>query len=118
LNNLIIVVCTLFLFISCGLAQIKAGGPEKTNVPAQVKTEFNPVLDSAKFAVFIKEQQVDDSAADLLRSFYKSRRYQYAWFKEDGIAEPTRSIRALHKITSTTLEIRHLCLMHCTTRLI
>lgn len=60
-------------------------------------TSFSKVfLDSTKLEVFIKQQKADDSAADQLRSFYKSRNYQFAWFTEDGIAEHTRSFWNLH----------------------
>ena len=69
---------------------------EKDDRHKAVKAESGLLLDRAKLAAFIKEQKVNDSTAALLRSIYKNRNYQVAWFTESGIAENTRAFWTLH----------------------
>ena len=89
---------------------------EKDDGHKAVKAESGLLLDRAKLAAFIKEQKVNDSTAALLRSIYKNRNYQVAWFTESGIAETPVHSGLFTTITSTILEIQHSFLMHCNTR--
>jgi len=93
LNALVII---LIIFNSCRGQQAKVIAVQRdtTITPA---TSFSKLfLDSQKLEIFIKEQNLADSAAGQLRNFYKSRNYQFAWFTEDGIAEHTRSFWNIH----------------------
>lgn len=54
-------------------------------------------LDSADLEKFILQQQLADSMANRMRSFYNSRNYQFAWFTNDGLAEQAQAFG-----TSTT----------------
>ncbi|RYE55812.1 MAG: hypothetical protein EOP48_09375 [Sphingobacteriales bacterium] len=93
MKSVIIIVCTLLLLLACNQIDIKAS---KSKIDKQGKVEAGRYLDSAKLAQFINEHKMNDSAARLLRSFYKSRNYQFAWFTETGIAESTREFWTLH----------------------
>src|SRR4029078_1342941 len=44
-------------------------------------------LDSAKMESFITKNNVPDSLARRMRSFYNTRNYQYAWFSSNGLTE-------------------------------
>ena len=48
-------------------------------------------LDSAAVAQYIQQQQLPDTTARRLRSFYNSRNYQSAWFTTTGFTEQGRS---------------------------
>ena len=53
-------------------------------------------MDSMVVEKFIAEQQVADSLARRIRSFYNARNYQFAWFSEDGLTEQARGFWNLH----------------------
>ncbi|MDB5205038.1 MAG: hypothetical protein JWR72_113 [Flavisolibacter sp.] len=96
MKNLLIILCTLFLFNACGQTQVRTGDIDNANDPAPIKSLPKIFLDSTQLDGFIKEQKAGDSTAKQLRAFYKSRSYTYAWFTGDGIAEHTRSFWTLH----------------------
>ena len=47
----------------------------------------NFFLDSMAVENFIAVEQIPDSLADRIRSFYNTRNYQFAWFSGDGLTE-------------------------------
>lgn len=44
-------------------------------------------FDSTRLEAFIDSNDVQDSMADRLRSFYNQRNYQFAWFFKEGLAD-------------------------------
>lgn len=54
-------------------------------------------MDSMVVEKFMKDQQVVDSLARRIRSFYNARNYQFAWFSEDGLTEQARGFWNLHE---------------------
>src|SRR5664280_1850575 len=42
-------------------------------------------LDSSKLETFIVKNNIADSLAGLMRSFYNTRNYEFAWFSSDGL---------------------------------
>ena len=42
-------------------------------------------LDSSKLETFIVKNNIPDSLAGLMRSFYNTRNYEFAWFSSDGL---------------------------------
>ena len=44
-------------------------------------------FDSTKMESFIAQNQIPDSTARRIRSFYNARNYQYAWFSSNGLTE-------------------------------
>ena len=44
-------------------------------------------LDSSKLETFIVKNNIADSLAGLMRSFYNTRNYEFAWFSSDGLTE-------------------------------
>ncbi len=101
---IIIIVCVLLLLTACNQIDIKATDSKLDNTHTQSRGEAGPYLDSARLALFINEQKVNNSSARLLRFFYKSRNYQFAWFTETGIAESTREFWTLHNNYIYTFE--------------
>lgn len=53
-------------------------------------------LDSIKLENFISQAGTTDSVAVFLRSFYNNRNYHFAWFTQDGLAEPALAFWNLH----------------------
>lgn len=47
----------------------------------------NLFLDSSDLVEFIVSNNIDDTLARRLRSFYNTRNYQFAWFSTDGLTE-------------------------------
>src|SRR5688572_3832735 len=86
----------LILLISCKGQPSKDIASEKHVDTTPTVSYSTLLLDSGKIEVFIKEQQIGDSAATQLLEFYKSRNYQFAWFTKDGIAEHTHLFWNLH----------------------
>jgi L,D-transpeptidase YcbB len=53
-------------------------------------------LDSNAVEMFIQKQKLADSSANAIRSFYRVRNYQYAWFTTDGPTEQARGLWSLY----------------------
>src|SRR5688572_2893984 len=49
-------------------------------------------LDSIAVETYIRQNQMPDSVANGMRSFYNSRNLQYAWFSSEGLTEQGRGI--------------------------
>ena len=52
-------------------------------------------LDSNAVESFILRRKLDDSSANTMRSFYRVRNYQYAWFSSTGPTEQARGLWSL-----------------------
>jgi L,D-transpeptidase YcbB len=50
----------------------------------------NLFLDSSTMEQYIAKQELDDTTANKLRSFYNARNYQFAWFYSGGLTEQAR----------------------------
>ena len=91
--------CLIVIVIALNGCRTKSTRPVLTPRDTTI-TQANAVselfLDSALLEGFIVNQNVGDSAANRLRSFYNSRNYQLAWFTEEGLAEQTRAFWNLH----------------------
>jgi murein L,D-transpeptidase YcbB/YkuD len=53
-------------------------------------------LDSAAIENFIQKEKLNDSVANGLRNFYRTRNYQYAWFTTSGMTEQGKEVWNLH----------------------
>ena len=53
-------------------------------------------LDSLDLEGYIKANRLDENTSTLLRNFYNSRNYQFAWFSEKGAEQQTRAFWNLH----------------------
>ncbi len=53
-------------------------------------------LDSNAVERFIQQQKLPDTTANVMRSFYKVRNYQYAWFSSEGPTEQARGLWSLY----------------------
>jgi Uncharacterized protein conserved in bacteria len=56
-------------------------------------------LDSARMERFIREQQLNDTIAGMMRNFYNARNFQYAWFDSKGLTEQALAFRNLYDYT-------------------
>lgn len=85
-----------FLFMRCGQKKSKVVITQRDTTITPTNAFSELFLDSMRVEQFITEQKPQDSAANLLRNFYNSRNYQFAWFTEDGLAEQARAFWNLH----------------------
>jgi len=53
-------------------------------------------LDSNAVESFIQKEKLNDSSANFMRSFYRVRNYEYAWFNSDGPTEQARGLWSLY----------------------
>lgn len=53
-------------------------------------------LDSMRLEKFILQSGTSDSITRFLRNFYNNRNYHFAWFTEEGLAEPALAFWNLH----------------------
>lgn len=53
-------------------------------------------LDSNAVEAFIQKEKLSDSSANAMRSFYKVRNYEYAWFNSNGPTEQARGLWSLY----------------------
>lgn len=63
-------------------------------------------LDSMAMEKFITAQQIDDTIADRLRSFYNVRNYEFAWLGSNGPAEQASAFRSLYNYGRDTITVR------------
>ena len=59
-------------------------------------------LDSSAVENFIQKDNVADSIARRIRSFYNTRNYQFAWFSEDGLTEQAFGFWSLQNYVGDT----------------
>jgi murein L,D-transpeptidase YcbB/YkuD len=53
-------------------------------------------LDSNAVEAFIQKEKLSDSSANAMRSFYRVRNYEYAWFNSNGPTEQARGLWSLY----------------------
>ena len=58
-------------------------------------------LDSSALVSYLSKNNVSDSVARRMRSFYNARNYQYAWFSADGLTEQARGFWNMHNYQTT-----------------
>lgn len=93
----------LFLFFIFSMAYYSCTDNNATVVNVPLDTTITPAnaitdlyIDSLMLEDFITAKGKKDEEASLLRNFYKSRNYQYAWFTSTGIAQHTHAFWNLH----------------------
>lgn len=94
------------LAIACNEAEVKSKkSSKKVSSRDYSITKANSYstlfIDSMDMENFIASEQVPDSIARRMRSFYNTRNYQYAWFSDDGLTEQARAFWNLHDYVTT-----------------
>ncbi|HEY9362014.1 MAG TPA: L,D-transpeptidase family protein [Chitinophagaceae bacterium] len=84
------------IFIQCAdnSARVVTVPRDITITPENAYTDL--FLDSNNVESFIIQKNLDDSTAALMRNFYNSRNYQYAWFVDNGLAQQAKAFWNLH----------------------
>jgi murein L,D-transpeptidase YcbB/YkuD len=97
----------LVIVLACNSGKEKNNGNEESNSQKKNMTKrdysitpaiaYNDLfVDSNTVEQFISENQLPDSMARRMRSFYNARNYQFAWFSSDGLTEQARGFWNLH----------------------
>ena len=64
----------------------------KVDITIDTSNSFNSFfMDSAVVNNYLAQNNLSDTLADRIKSFYNSRNYQFAWFSREGMPEHTRS---------------------------
>ena len=75
----------------------------KRNYSITKKNAYNNLfLDSNNVENFISKNNIPDSFANRLRSFYNTRNYQFAWFSSDGLTEQAYGFWSLENYSGDT----------------
>lgn len=65
----------------------------------------NLFLDSTDVEKFITKQQLNDTIANMMRSFYNARNFEYAWFDTRGLTEQALGFRSLYDYSRDTGDV-------------
>ncbi len=84
---LLLLLLIPFVFTQCRSKQTKLILVARDTTITRVNAFSELFLDSMQVESFIASRELDDSSAYLLRNFYNTRNYQFAWFTNDGLAE-------------------------------
>jgi L,D-transpeptidase YcbB len=100
-NSLNIFLIIFILLVSCGNSEKQQNINNDTTVEimgsiAKENAYSEIELDSAFLESFIKQNKIESSRAEEMRSFYQSRDFQFAWFTNEGVAQHTRAFWNLH----------------------
>ena len=93
------------LFLSCNNKNEapKEKKVSKRNYSITKKNAYNNLfLDSNNVENFISKNNIPDSFANRLRSFYNTRNYQFAWFSSDGLTEQAYGFWSLENYSGDT----------------
>ena len=60
-------------------------------------------LDSNAIESFVQKEKLPDSTAAIMRNFYRTRNYEFAWFTGKGITEPARGLWGLYSNEKDTV---------------
>ena len=109
---IIIIVVVGFLATGCDNHKVVAAAHEPSPAPGEVikrdvsinaGNAYNDLfLDSNDVRKFIAAEQLNDTLANALRSFYNVRNFEYAWFSSEGLIEQSLSFRSLYKTDDQT----------------
>ena len=104
LSALIISAGIYCLSAGCKLASKKEAAHITPRNTAVNKTNaYNDLfLDSAAVEKFIARQQLNDTVANTIRSFYNARNFEYAWFDTQGLTEQALGFRSLYHYSHDT----------------
>lgn len=90
-------IITSFLCAACmQKREQKAEHTKRDTTINQVNSFSELFLDSLMVEKFITDQKLEDNAALLMRNFYNSRNYQFAWFTLEGLTEQARAFWNLY----------------------
>lgn len=107
----IIIISALSIFLFSCSDQDQYGGKTEKKEEKNISTQDVSItktnsysdlfLDSAALGNFITQNNIADSIARRLKSFYNARNFQFAWFSSDGLTEQARGFWNLHDYVTT-----------------
>jgi L,D-transpeptidase YcbB len=109
MKKLLVFITATFLLLSCSnsTSQEARDEKERKNVTKRdysitpSNSYSSLFVDSAVVEKFIADEQLADSLARRVRSFYNARNYQFAWFSADGLTEQARGFWNLHQYVTS-----------------
>lgn len=76
------------------------------NTAVNERNAYNDLfLDSTTVEKFITKQQLNDTIANMMRSFYNARNFEYVWFDARGLTEQALGFRSLYDYSQDTAEV-------------
>ncbi|HSV11508.1 MAG TPA: L,D-transpeptidase family protein [Hanamia sp.] len=98
----VILVATT-IFFGCNPAEKEENSISKRDFSITKKNAYNDLfLDSSEVANYIEKNQIPDSIARRMTSFYNARNYEYAWFSSRGLSEQAMGFSSLLNFTGDT----------------
>lgn len=107
LSTLILPLGLCMLLTACGPGKDhKATDITPRNRAVNESNAYNNLfLDSTAVEKFITQQKLNDTIANVVRSFYNARNFEYAWFDSRGLTEQALGFRSLYDYSQDTAEV-------------
>ncbi|WP_298736918.1 L,D-transpeptidase family protein [uncultured Chitinophaga sp.] len=104
LSTLIIPAAVVLLMAACkqGTQQHTVKITPRNTAINESNAYNNLFLDSTDVEKFITKQQLNDTIANMMRSFYNARNFEYAWFDTRGLTEQALGFRSLYDYSTDT----------------
>lgn len=107
LSTLIIPACLCLLLVAClpGTKRHTVKITPRNTAINESNAYNNLFLDSTGVEKFITKQQLNDTIANMMRSFYNARNFEYAWFDTRGLTEQALGFRSLYDYSRDTGDV-------------
>src|SRR5258705_10381577 len=93
----------IIIYISYNPDITKEKNISKRDYSITKKNGYNDLfIDSAEVENFMRKNNIADSVARRIRSFYNTRNYQFAWFSSNGLTEQAFGFWSLKNYTGDT----------------
>lgn len=89
-------ICSAAVFTSCADKKVKYETVERDTTITRANAYSDIFIDSLKLEAFLSSENLADTSAILIRNFYNSRNYQFAWFTKSGLTEQAIAFWNLH----------------------
>ena len=102
-KTLLLILSAAMVFAACNQDEKEEKKISKRNFSITEENAYNNLfMDSISVANYIAENQIPDSTARRIISFYNTRNYEYAWFSQDGVSEQAMGFTSLLNFTMDT----------------
>ena len=100
---LLLILSAAMLFAACNQDEKEERKISKRNFSITKENAYNNLfMDSMSVADYIVKNDIPDTTAGRMISFYNTRNYQYAWFSPDGVSEQALGFTSLLNFTEDT----------------
>ena len=102
-KTLLLILSAAMVLAACNQDEKEERKISKRNFSITKENAYNNLfMDSMSVADYIVKNEIPDSTARRIISFYNTRNYEYAWFSSDGVSEQAMGFTSLLNFTDDT----------------